>query len=138
MTQAEKEATNGLLLNHNEDNEDNETPHESPAKLSFGERLAQDNKRKRDQSTTQESYVNTKFILGSAAEVERLWSTAEAIKLMTPMMLETLLFLKTNARFWNINVVRQAMRAVQNDDSSARLEKYMKEVETQGDADDFE
>lgn len=41
-------------------------------------------------------YINARFVLGSAAEVERLWSLAGNMydPSMSPLMLETILFLK--------------------------------------------
>jgi hypothetical protein len=58
-------------------------------------------------------YMNTGFILGSAAEVERLWSHAGNIltkghRAMTPMLLKALLFLKMNKCFWDQCLVLEA------------------------------
>ncbi len=49
------------------------------------------------------------FILGSAAEVERLWSVAKNVlkdnrKSMTPLLFEALLFLKVNNSYWGFGV----------------------------------
>ena len=76
-------------------------------------------------------YMNVDFILGSCAMVEWLWSLANYImvderKAMSPIMLEAVLFLKVNNRFWDIHVVRQAMRAVQNRQT---CERYGREDE---------
>ncbi len=59
-------------------------------------------------------YVNCDFIFGSSAKVERLWSRAVYIltnqrKRMTPMLFEALLFLQANRRFWDLNLVAQAI-----------------------------
>ena len=59
-------------------------------------------------------YGNIDFILGSAAEVERLWSLAKHILeddrrgMMSEDMFEALLFLKVNRRFWNEQNVAEA------------------------------
>jgi hypothetical protein len=57
-------------------------------------------------------YINCGFIYGSSAEVvERLWSHAKHILTdeckgnMTPLMFKTLLYLKVNMRFWDVDDV---------------------------------
>ena len=72
----------------------------------------------RVQSLGQDSYVNCDYILGSAAEVERLWSLASYVlqdhrSSMTPMNLEALLFLKVIIEFWDVNTVDQACQDLQ-------------------------
>ncbi len=69
--------------------------------MSMAKRIAL-KKRKRDD--TQDSYMNCDFVLGSVAEVERLWSTAKHVlgqqhMGMTPIVLEPILFLKINRRY---------------------------------------
>lgn len=59
-------------------------------------------------------YVNCNFIFGSAAQVEWLWSLAKYIltdqrQRMTPLLFESLLFLKVNRRFWDGALVIQAI-----------------------------
>ena len=61
-------------------------------------------KRQRLQSLGQVGYVNCDYILGSAAEVDRLWSLASYVlqdhrSSITPMNLEALLSLKVNIEF---------------------------------------
>ena len=59
-------------------------------------------------------YINCDFILGSVAEVERLWSTAKHILteerrgMMHPILFEALLFLKENHRLWGLEEVVDA------------------------------
>ena len=67
------------------------------------------------QSVTQENYINCDYILGSVAEVERLWSMARYVlqdhrTSMKPMNLEALLFLKMNSGFWDLRTVAQACK----------------------------
>ena len=69
--------------------------------------------------------------MGSAAEVERLWSLAENIMTdnrmsTSPLMLESILFLKVNRRFWDALSVSRAMT---NDDFNERLQAHMDEEE---------
>ena len=77
---------------------------------SIAERMA----KKRRVCRQEAEYVDTNFILGSAAHVERLWSIAKNVstcarRRMTPQLLEGLLFLKENERFWDINLVSEAI-----------------------------
>ena len=72
--------------------------------------------------------MNCDFILGSAAEVERLWSIATNVltderKNTSPLMLEALLFLRVNERLWDASTVKQAMHMARND----RIEKKLQE-----------
>jgi predicted HAD superfamily phosphohydrolase YqeG len=71
--------------------------------------------------------MNVDFILASAAEVEWLWSIATDImqanrRGMNPILLEALLFLKTNRRFWDQETVRAAMTEVKLDGITERLQ----------------
>ncbi len=52
-----------------------------------------------------DKYRNCDFVLGSVAEVERLWSIAKSMlgtqhMHMTPITLEALLFLRMNRATW--------------------------------------
>lgn len=75
----------------------------------------------------QNLYINCDFILGSAAEVERLWSSADEILTkkrlgMHPETFENLLFLKYNMRLWyeDEKMVLRAIRRVQESEKQAR------------------
>jgi len=55
-------------------------------------------------------YINADFILGSAIEVERLWSTASLIltksrSAMFPITFEAIIFLYYNRSLWNTHDV---------------------------------
>ena len=59
-------------------------------------------------------YINCDFILGSAAEIERIWSISKNIlnnsrKSMTPLLFESLLFLKLNKNYWDQKLVSIAL-----------------------------
>jgi hypothetical protein len=65
-------------------------------------------------------YVNCNFIFGSAAKVERLWSMGKQIlrydrSSMTPLVFETMLFLKVNRHYWDQAMVIEAMRKAESD-----------------------
>lgn len=83
---------------------------------------------KRHRESATHSYVNCDFIIGSAAEVERLWSIAKHLlkdnhKSMSPLLFEALLFLKLNNSYWDLNLVSKAMIRVRSHRVSARLEE---------------
>ena len=83
---------------------------------------------------TESDYVNLKFILASAAEVERIWSMAKYIlvqqrKGMSPKLFECLIFLKYNRQFWNKRKVAEAYRKAKDKKSSDRAKKLAEEVE---------
>eukprot|EP00171_Calliarthron_tuberculosum_P005080 IDg5080t1 len=59
-------------------------------------------------------YRDCGFVLGSAAIVERLWSVGKNIysenrKSISPVLFESILFLKTNESFWDMELVSEAM-----------------------------
>ncbi len=61
---------------------------------------------KRQKREKYEKFMDCSFVLGSIAEVERCWSAArvkmqETRKRISPALMETLLFLKTNSSNWN-------------------------------------
>lgn len=91
-----------------------------PAMLSSPRSLAKemDRKRRREQAMAgHDVYINCDYIMGSVAEVERLWSLVRHIltydRMSTkPMNVEALLFLKVNKRFWDEALVQEAMDAL--------------------------
>ena len=75
-------------------------------------------------------------VIGSAAEVERLWSIARYIltttrSRMTPMMFEALLFLRANRELWDETTVQKAMNAVRREQKDERLQKKMDDAAVQ-------
>ena len=86
--------------------------------------VEQARKRRRTQevvgNTVADDYINLDFILGSAAEVERLWSMSSYILLnhrlsMPPVMFEALTYLKVNKELWNKTDVIEAMSRRQSE-----------------------
>ena len=64
--------------------------------------------------------MNCDFILGSAAEVERLWLIATNVltderKTTYPLILEAPLFPQANERLWDVDMVKQAIHMDRND-----------------------
>ena len=72
-------------------------------------------------------------IIGSAAEVERLWSIARYLlttlrSQLSPILFEALLFLRLNRTLWNERTVQMACLAVREQSKNDRLEKKLKEA----------
>ena len=72
-------------------------------------------------------------IIGSAAEVERLWSIARYLlttlrSQLSPILFEALLFLRLNRTIWNERTVQMACLAVREQSKNDRLEKKLKEA----------
>ena len=78
------------------------------------------------------NYKNVDFVLGSAAEVERLWSVARYVitdlrSRLSPVMFEALLFLKVNKDYWDKYLVAEAIKLV----TSAKYEEKLKRLNEQ-------
>ena len=119
MTEEEKTACEKLLLERDE-----ESGESSEEELAYEERL----RRRKQKRENPSGYMDCDFILGSAAEVERLWSIANHVltderKKTSPLMLEALLFLRVNIRLWDIHTVKQAYHMSRNE----RVDKNIEE-----------
>ncbi len=71
-------------------------------------------KKRRKLSNSTAKYIDSRFICGSVAKVERLWSLAKFMlqnhrKSMPPVLVEVLLFLKVKRAYWDISLVYEAM-----------------------------
>ena len=69
-------------------------------------------------------------VIGSAAEVERLWSIARYILTTTcaklaPILFEALLFLRENCDLWDERTVQAALNTVRKDEKDKRLSKKL-------------
>jgi len=78
-------------------------------------------------------------VIGSAAEVERLWSIARYILTttrtsMTPVLFEALLFLRAHRELWDENTVKAAIHAVRKEQRDERLSKKIADA---GEEDDI-
>jgi len=72
--------------------------------------------------------------VGSAAEIERVWSMANFILVkernsMSPIMFEALIFLKFNFSHWDDALILKAYSKALNKQRSERLEKRLKELQ---------
>lgn len=79
--------------------------------------IAQGRKRKRAQSSSNR-YIDGSFILGSEAEVERFWFVCGNIltpgrRSLSPVMFESIIFLKVNPSYWGPSTVLKAMNMAQ-------------------------
>jgi hypothetical protein len=73
-------------------------------------------------------YRNCDFMLESGAEIERVWSSVEKVlspaRFSThPILLEAILFLRFNQKYWTLFTVSQAIKSVRNEESSKRYKK---------------
>lgn len=71
-------------------------------------------KRKRQRQDPHQSYMNLHFILGSSAEIERLFSIIGGImddnrRKIVSLLFESLLFLKINGGCWDLRTIVTAM-----------------------------
>ncbi len=88
-------------------------------------------KRKRQKfNEVQDRYINCDFILGSVAEVERLWSLAKYIladtrKYTSQLASKAKFFLKLNANYWNEHTVQLVMSRAR----SQRVQQALNEDE---------
>ncbi len=99
--------------------------------MSVVERIALRKRRCLDESHKR---VNCDFNLGSAAELERLWSVAKKIlkdnrKSMTPLLFEALLFLKVNNSYWGLELACEAMKTARSAKVKARIEEDAEQAE---------
>ena len=81
-------------------------------------------------ASTAHDYINLDVILGSAAEVERLWSVSSYILLkhclrMSPVMFEALAYLKANKDLWNEADVIEAMSRRHSDRVQQAVEEEL-------------
>jgi hypothetical protein len=93
-------------------------------------------RQKTEETSSNDGYANANFILGSCAEIERVWSSAERILQktrysLTPIYFESILFLKYNRKFWDMELVSKAIRCVQAEDHMNRLDNELAAVEIQ-------
>ncbi len=95
----------------------------------MGKRIALKKSKKDDMN---DKYRNCDFVLGSVAEVERLWSIAKSIlgtqrMHMTPITLEALLFLRMNKRYWDLSLASTAMAQSRSNRTNNRLQDHVQE-----------
>jgi len=80
-------------------------------------------------------YVNSDFIIGSAAEAERLWSEARNVltairSSMAPATFKAIMLLKKNPTFWDGKLTARAYNIVK-DEGKAMREKGIKKANEQ-------
>eukprot|EP00171_Calliarthron_tuberculosum_P005814 IDg5814t1 len=126
LTREEKEACQSLKIDTDLSSTSGmETESQSTTGSLMASRI---NRLKRKRITQEEEYMNCNFILGSVAEIERLWSIAGKIravdrKLMSHIVFDAILFLKMNQRFWDELTVKEAMCRLQSDRVKQRLQE---------------
>lgn len=119
MSEAERRACVRLL--HPVEDSGEEDVNVGTSMMEYKQRLHQWKRRK---VMVDVGYLNCGFILGSVAEVERLWSVADNILTdnrmrSTPQLVEAILFLRINSRFWDVELVQEAFELLQREESAA-------------------
>jgi hypothetical protein len=134
LTDAEKEAVDSLR----KDGAATAEATEDDDGMTLVQKIRAGKRKQREEAESGEmQYMNTNFILGSAAVVERLWSNAGNILTknrsgMTPQLLEAILFLKYNRRFWNQALVSDAYQMQRTARSQARINADAVQQEVEG------
>ena len=91
-------------------------------------------KQKTKEVSGQSDYINCKFVTGSAAVVESLWSMYDAFntkrrRSMSHITVEMILYLKKNNNLWGVNDIAKANQNGLKTGRSKRLEKKIAEHE---------
>ena len=132
LTPDEKHALKRFRAKYHDSDDDNDDDDgDSEKEVDLREALyAKINQTKNSRKRRGSRYIDCSFVLSSSALVERLWSKADAIldqrrRALSPLIVETLLFLKENRHYWNQAHVAEALTAVKKNGRSERLKKKM-------------
>ncbi len=84
-------------------------------------------RRRKKAPSSSDEFIHCDFILGSVAEVERLWSLAKYVltddrRQMTFQLFEALVFLEMNHRFWDARLVSEAIGCARSERAKARMD----------------
>ena len=125
MTADEIEACRAFLklefvIEEDSSNSDNET--------NIKQMMANRKKRKASEITGISKYIESDFVMGSAAVVEQLWSKADCIYTkrragLSPLVFEMIMFLKENRDLWNLFDVAEADNRRKDANKESRAEK---------------
>lgn len=131
MSTAEIEACTHLILKAATTLSEEEEVGDTPLETSY-EELLEARKKRRTMPGGHMGYGNVDFILGSAAQVERLWSIADNVltdkrKATTLLLFESIMFLRMNERFWNVHLIRDAFHMSRSDRANQRMDEDQQE-----------
>jgi hypothetical protein len=135
MMQAEKCACKAFLKDANWGSDDeSDLTVDSGKKDFFLREFDKAKKQKTKEYSGHSDYIDCNLITGSAAVVESLWSMYDAFnskrrRVMSPIMVEMILFLKKNMDLWGIEDVARANQSRLKADRSERVEKRIAEHE---------
>ena len=132
MTDCEKVAVAFLKKISEETNERNE----QLSNMSVLEKIKIGKRKQREAMSIEEEYMDADFILASTAIVERLWSLAGHIltdtrKQMTPIVFESLIFLKLNERFWDQELLVSKAVSMARTERSQEQERLERDLQQQ-------
>jgi hypothetical protein len=133
MAAATKALKPALTIVGNENGGNNRNRNNNNKPMSMWEKLAKQKEMDlADQASRNcgSKYHNLGIVLGSAAEVECVWSHASLILSkermnMDPILFESLMFLKFNRDYWNHALVWEAMANAQSEMKEKRLEALL-------------
>ena len=122
LTNSVRRAVASVLKSRDSNSGEVLTPDKNSEKKVMQERLS-----KNRRIITESKYIDTTFVKGSTAEVERLFSIDKNFmtnnrKRIAPQLFEAIVFLKMNERLWNQTTVSNAVRQV----TSERVEERMR------------
>ena len=135
MTPAEKRACKDFQIDSITDSDDES---EDMVGNGGGDYFLEEFERAKRQKTKdafgQSDYINCKFVTGSAAVVESLWSMYDAFNTkrrrgMSPITVEMILYLKKNKDLWGVNDIAKANQNRLKTGRSERLQKKIAEHE---------
>eukprot|EP00171_Calliarthron_tuberculosum_P002072 IDg2072t1 len=121
MTKEEKESVSSLLRSSAQV----EAPESLTRPLTMEERLE-----KRQKVSRISDYINCDFVLGSIAESERVWSICKYVLSdhrcsLTPQLFEAIIYLRYNDRFWDPQLVAEAVSSTRGTQSSEDQDESM-------------
>ena len=98
--------------------------------------LKNDCKRKIDNTKDEDLYIDCRFIFGSVARTERLFSHRKCIKVdtrnrLTPQLFEAITFLKSNREYWEKSLQLISRAISMSKMENVRAYKRMEEDETE-------
>ena len=133
MTPAEKHAGKSFQKDANQGYE-SDLSVDSGKEEFFLREFERAKRQKTKESSGQSDYIDCKFITGSAAVVESLWSMYDAFNCkrrsgMSPIMVEMILFPKKNKDLWGIEDVARANQNRLKDNRNERVHKKIAEHE---------
>lgn len=112
LSKAEKQSVEILLRKHVSNEDEGQSSSEEAGRVGIAKSLKKGHK----SDDGRDNYMNCEFILGSVAEMDRLWRTYKNVltvthRPVTPKLFAVLMCLIINHRFWDAQLVGDAITA---------------------------